>query len=162
MAEPQEVLAKLHDIHLPAPISWWPLAYGWTILLLLSLILIAFFLYLGCRAYSNGKAKRQALRLLEMYEQEYQREQNSQVSSMKVSELLRRVALVYFPREEVASLQGEAWLDFLNKTAKKINFHGQRSYLLELPYQAESKVDLQPLFSMAKTWIKQRGVPCLS
>ncbi|ARG96328.1 DUF4381 domain-containing protein [Legionella micdadei] len=162
MAESSAVLAKLHDIHLPAPIGWWPLAPGWYLLLFLCLILIVFLIYLARRTYANGQAKRQALQLLEVYEQEYRREQDSQASSMKVSELLRRVALVYFPREEVASLQGEAWLEFLNKTSKGIEFNKLRNYLLEIPYQPATDIDLQPLFHCAKAWIKQRGAPCLS
>ncbi|KTC88043.1 MULTISPECIES: DUF4381 domain-containing protein [Legionella] len=162
MAESQAILAKLHDIKLPTPISWWPLAPGWYLLLVLILILIAVLSYLARRAYLNGRPKRQALRLLKTYEQEYQQERNSQVCSMKVSELLRRVALVYFPREEVASLQGEAWLHFLDKTSKKIDFNKLRAHLLETPYQPTSDADLQPLFRCANAWIKQRGAPCLS
>lgn len=161
MAEPQ-VLTKLHDIQLPAPISWWPLAPGWYLLLLLSLFLVVLLIYIARRSYVNGRAKRQALQLLEIYEQEYQRDSNSQLSSMKVSELLRRVALVYFSREQVASLQGEAWLAFLNKTSKGIDFNRLRDELLELPYQPAKDVDLQFLFRGAKAWIKQRGTPCSS
>ncbi|KTD34074.1 hypothetical protein Lnau_2044 [Legionella nautarum] len=162
MAESQAILAKLHDIKLPSPIGWWPLAPGWYLLLVLVLLLIAALSYLARRAYLNGRPKRQALQLLETYKQEYQHEPNSQVCSMKISELLRRVALVYFPREEVASLQGDAWLNFLTKTSKKIDFNKLRAYLLETPYQPASNVDLEPLFRCAKAWIKQRGAPCLS
>lgn len=153
-------LSKLHDIQLPAPISWWPMAPGWYLLILLGLLLIAFLFYRTRRHYLHGLAKRQALQLIENLEQENQRERNSQLSSMKVSELLRRVALVYFPREEVASLQGEAWLAFLSKNSKGIDFSELRPYLLELPYQPAKDIDLQPLFRGAKAWIKQRGAPC--
>jgi hypothetical protein len=162
VAESQAILTKLHDIKLPSPIGWWPLAPGWYLLLALILILITVLIYLARRAYLNARPKRQALQLLEAYKQEYQREHNSQACSMKISELLRRVALVYFPREEVASLQGEAWLNFLTKTSKKIDFKKLQAYLLETPYQPASTVDLQPLFHSAKAWIKQRGAPCLS
>lgn len=155
-----QVLAKLHDIHLPAPIGWWPLAPGWYFLILLGFVVLALAAYFIHHHYLNGRAKRQALQLLEQFEQEYQREHNSQLSSMKISELLRRVSLVYFPREEVASLQGESWLQFLAKNSKGINFDALRSYLLELPYQPAQDIDLQPLFRGIKSWIKQRGAPC--
>jgi hypothetical protein len=161
MAESQ-VLAKLHDIQLPAPIGWWPLAPGWYLLLLLSLVLLTLLLYLAHRFYVNGRAKRRALQLLTDYEREFQHHRNSQLASMNVSELLRRVALVYFSREEVASLRDEAWLAFLNKTAKGININQLRVYLVELPYQPAKDIDLEPLFRCAKTWIKQRGTPCSS
>ncbi|MBA2651551.1 MAG: DUF4381 domain-containing protein [Tatlockia sp.] len=159
MSEPQE-LAKLRDIHLPEPISWWPIAPGWYLLFLIAIALSALLFYLVRRSYVNGRAKREALELLQHFEQEYKQGANSQLSSMNVSELLRRVALVYFPREEVASLKGESWLAFLTKTSKGIDFKALGDYLLALPYQPAKEIDLQPLFSNAKQWIKQRGKPC--
>lgn len=157
-----QVLAKLHDIQLPEPIGWWPLAPGWYGVLFLSLFIIGLLLFCIRRSLVNAKAKRQALQLLANYEQEYQIEQNSQLSAMKVSELLRRVALVYFSREEVASLGGKDWLTFLSNTSKGLDFMALQDYLLVLPYQQESKQDtnLKPLFQGARAWIKQRGVPC--
>ena len=70
MAELQ-VLAKLHDIHLPDPISWWPMAPGWYALLILVFILIGLLIYVTRRTYVNGQPKRQALQLLAVYEQKY-------------------------------------------------------------------------------------------
>ncbi|KTC99835.1 DUF4381 domain-containing protein [Legionella erythra] len=153
-------LAQLRDIHLPAPVGWWPLAPGWY--LLAAIALLGFLLLTGVvyRYYTNGRAKRQALKLLAVYQQDYLREGDSQAASAKVSELLRRVALVYFPREKVASLQGEEWLAFLNQTGKNINFNAVRECLLELPYQREAEVNVKPLLARAKAWIQQRGVPC--
>ncbi|CDZ76004.1 hypothetical protein BN59_00268 [Legionella massiliensis] len=159
MAETQ-ALAKLHDIHLPELIGWWPLAPGWYLLLLIALLVLGLIIYWVHRSHKHRRAKLQALVLLQGYEQEYQDEANSQQSSMKVSELLRRVALAYYPREEVASLQGEAWLNFLTKTSKGIDFNTLSNYLLALPYQPSKPVDLGPLFDNARRWIKQRGVPC--
>lgn len=158
---PSNDLARLHEIHLPEPISWWPLASGWYVvggLLLCILIVLAYGLIAH---FYQGRAKRQALRLLVAYEKQYMLERNSQLSSARISELLRRVALVYFPREQVASLQGESWLHFLNNSGDNIDFSVVRAVLLEQPYQP---IDIQgnlPLFfSMAKTWISQRRKPC--
>ena len=159
MAE-AEVLAKLQDIQLPDPIGWWPLAPGWYLLALMVLVLAGLIVYYFRRRYLHGLAKRQALHLLDSYYLEYQREKNSQLSSMKVSELLRRVSLAYFPREEVASLQGEDWISFLNSTAKGVDFNRLRESLLELPYQPVKDYDLAPLFAATRAWIKQRGKPC--
>jgi Domain of unknown function (DUF4381) len=159
VSEPQE-LAKLHDIHLPAPIGWWPLAPGWYFLIALALLLIALLVYFAHRFYKNGRAKQEALLLLKNYEQQYQRGADSQLISMKISELLRRVALVYFPRAEVAGLKGKAWLDFLSTTSQGIDFKAISDYLLLLPYQPAKEIDLEPLFCRARRWIKQRGRPC--
>ncbi len=156
-------LAKLRDIHLPEPISWWPMAPGWYLILSLAIISMLVLFYFLRRRFMNGRAKFQALCLLAIYYEEYQREGNSQVSCMKVSELLRRVALVYFPREQVASLQGEPWLAFLTNSANDIDFYAFRDCLLEFPYKQPTKEkDLHAFFNSAKAWIKQRGEPCLN
>ncbi|WP_419419667.1 DUF4381 domain-containing protein [Legionella sp. D16C41] len=159
MADP--VLAKLHDIHLPNPIGWWPLAPGWYILIGLIIIIVSLLITIAYRYYKYGRAKRQAYQLLAKYEQDYLQNSDTSTTCAKVSELLRRVALAYFPRQEVASLQGEAWINFLNNSSKDINFNAVRQYLLEMPYQNQSqKANLKPLFTRAYAWIKQRGIPC--
>jgi type II secretory pathway pseudopilin PulG len=108
-------LAQLKDIHLPEPIGWWPLALGWYILIGLLLIALLGSLVWIYRYYQQGRAKRQALRMLKDYVQRYQQDNNHQLMSARLSELLRRVALAYFPRSQVASLEGEAWIAFLNQ-----------------------------------------------
>ncbi|MCC5014578.1 MULTISPECIES: DUF4381 domain-containing protein [unclassified Legionella] len=153
-------LAKLRDIQLPNPISWWPMAPGWYFLISLVVLSVIFLLYILRRSYLFGRAKREALQLLTHYQQAYEQVGNSQRSSMEISELLRRVALVYFPRDRVAGLQGEAWLAFLNETAKGVDFNSVRPCLLEAPYQTGKNMDLNPLFICAEKWIKQRRKPC--
>lgn len=151
---PQD-LAQLRDIHLPKPIHWWPLAPGWyvmTIILILISMIMVKTLY---RRSMNNRAKRIALQTLAHYQQD-----KSPLMSAKVSELLKQVALAYYPREKVAHLHGEAWLTFLNSTARGVNFDSVRVELLETPYRTTTMVDLQPLFKTAFNWIKKQGRPC--
>lgn len=156
-----QALAQLRDIHLPQPIGWWPLAPGWYVLVVLAVLAISITSFYVYRFYVSGRARRQALQLLNVYVQEYQRDNNSQLISAKISELLRRVALVYFPRKDVASLQGESWITFLNSTGKSINFNSVRECLVELPYQQQAQANIKPLLTRARAWIKQRRRPCL-
>ncbi|STX52841.1 Uncharacterised protein [Legionella busanensis] len=156
-----QVLAKLHDIHLPDSIGWWPLAPGWYIAACLSLLIISLLITIVYRQYKYARAKRQACQLLASYEHDFLQHGDVSATCAKISELLKRVALVYFPRQDVASLQGDNWINFLNQTSKNINFNAVRECLLILPYQGRSqKVNLKPLFSRAYAWIKQRGIPC--
>lgn len=159
MANP-DPLAQLKDIHLPTPIGWWPLAPGWYVLIalvLLSAIALAYRIY---QKHRYALAKKQALVLLNSYQKRYEQEQNVPQTSALVSELLRRVALVYFPREQVAGLHGEDWLNFLNGTGKGIDFNRVKDMLLNAPFSTEANMNLTPLFRAAHTWIKQRKVPC--
>lgn len=175
-----QLLAKLHDIKLPAPTGWWPMAPGWIVLITLfffSLVISSYFLL---SRWANGRAKSQALRLLKIYYQAYQHDGNAQIACIRLSELLRRVALVYFPRVQVAGLHGEAWVTFLVQNAQEADLQAIRNGLLLLPYQVtqdnrplselavekpafeKSNESAEAVFAFAKTWIKQRGKPCLS
>lgn len=158
-----QTLEQLRDIHLPNPVGWWPLAGGWYFLVLALLLLVIGLTYYGCSRYRHGRAKRQALRHLAEYERQYLQDGDAGRISAQLSELLKRVALVYFPRMNVAGLKGEAWIDFLNATSKNSDFRAHRECLLELPYKNNAgQVNLTPLFISAKAWIKQRGAPCLN
>lgn len=154
-------LAQLRDIHLPEPVSWWPLAPGWYVLMLLILLIMMIITYLVYKRHVNGLAKNKALELLKTYKDHYDKDRNAQVASARVSELLRRVALVYYPRAQVAGLHGDDWVEFLNKTSKKIDFKPVKAMLLDSPFKTGETVNLKPLFTRAEQWIKQRGVPCL-
>ncbi|WP_454781426.1 DUF4381 domain-containing protein [Legionella sp. WA2022007384] len=153
-------LAQLKDIHLPPPIGWWPMAPGWYILTGVILFLATVLAYVFYKKHRNTLAKKQALLLLNHYQHQYEQEQNGAQASAHISELLRRVALVYYPREQVASLHGEEWLKFLNETSKNIDFNLVKELLLDAPFKTQEKMDLNPLFNAAQLWIKQRGVPC--
>ncbi|TAL66063.1 MAG: DUF4381 domain-containing protein [Legionella sp.] len=155
-----DALAQLKDIHLADPIGLWPMAPGWyglIVFLLLGLILGAYWLHLR---KVQAKPKKQALELLKSYKRQYEKDKNTQQTSARVSELLRRVALVYFSREEVASLHGEAWVAFLNRTGKNLDFKPVQGMLLDSPFKTAETIDLQPLITCAEQWIQQRRAPC--
>lgn len=158
---PQE-LSSLRDIHLPESIGWWPLAPGWYLLatsIVIACLLIGF---LGLRYYSNGRAKREALRRLAMYKKQYELDANSQLCTANISELLKRLALSYYPRTQIAALQGEAWIAFLNRTGKGVEFNSVRTQLLEMPWRPSRGQPLEALFKTAKKWIVKQGKPCSS
>ena len=162
MTPTPDALSTLRDIHLPHSISQWPLAPGWYLIAVLVISLLATLVFFVRKAYTFARPKREALRLLTNYQNSYESDMNSQVTSAQISLLLKRVALAYFPREKVASLQGDDWIFFLNQTAKKVNFEEVRAELIEMPYQSPKDCDLGLLFEMTRQWIRQRRVLCLS
>jgi hypothetical protein len=155
-----EPLAQLKDIHLPDPIGWWPLAPGWYVLMIITLLLSFWLFFYLFKRYANSLPKKQALSLLQHYKEQYAKDKNAQLASARVSELLKRVALVYYPRMDVASMHGDTWVQFLNKTAKGVDFEPVNSMLAETPFKQAEAINVQPLIVRAEKWIKQRGVPC--
>ncbi|MBA2650332.1 MAG: DUF4381 domain-containing protein [Legionella sp.] len=158
MANPS--LDQLRGLHLPKPISWWPLAPGWTILIGLIVGFIITGIYYLHKKMRNAKPKKQAIGLLMIYQANYEKTKNSQLASAQICELLKRVALVYFSREKVAGLCGDSWIHFLNQTSKGIDFDEIKPLLLTAPFEKSHHFDIKPLFLKAKAWIKQRSCPC--
>lgn len=156
-------LHALRDIHLPLDIGWWPLAPGWYVLIALTFIVCVAICYWVYCWRNHGLAKREALVILDKYRQNYEKAGvGTQQTTAYIAELLKRVALAYYPRNAVAGLHGQAWIDFLNKTGKNnLDFTPVSVMLLELPFKADQPINIKPLFTRAALWIKQRGVPCL-
>ena len=153
-------LAALHDIHVPERISFLQLAPIWYIVFGVLLILILTILYINWRDRSKHQALRQGIYLLNQLQQS--QVIDPRLLSADVSNILRRVALAYYPRAQVAGLHGEEWLMFLNTSSHKLDFNHLRYELLELPYQESptQKVELKPLFTIAHAWIVQRRKRC--
>jgi len=70
--------------------------------------------------------------------------------------LVRRTALAAFPRQEVASLAGPAWLAFLDRTYGGDGFsHGPGRALSLSPYTPQrGGGDMQPLIELVRRWIR--------
>jgi hypothetical protein len=71
-----------------------------------------------------------------------------------LSQLLRRSALTFYTNEQVASLHGTAWLDFLDKTGKTKEFtQGAGKVLGTVLYQQKAELEIDALFPLVKKWI---------
>jgi len=109
-------LDQLRDIHLPEPIDQFPYAPGWWILLAIILMGVGYYLY---RVYKYQRAI-QLLKPAKAEIAELRTLKDNQLNAhsiAKLSALLKRICLIYFPRNLVASLNGKTWLEFLNKQA---------------------------------------------
>jgi len=143
----------LRDIHLPDPISFfWPLAPGWWLLLAFLLVLILVSIWI-LRLRKRNAPKRVALRNLKKLE----KLDNPKKQLQEISTLLRRFYITKYPRNEVASLTGEAWLEFLdNQLGKQLFTAGEGRCLIEAPYRANTDIDVKALLELCRILI-QRG-----
>ncbi len=145
----------LRDLHLPDPIGWWPLAPGWWFILLLVATALGYLTWRTYQRWRHNAPRRFALRQLARYEAEYLEHRNPVVLGKQLSELLRRGMLAYAPRDEVAGLTGDSWLQWLDSGMPLPYFYteGGKS-LLELPYRDPagdfSDVDINALLSAVR------------
>jgi hypothetical protein len=155
MNSPAQTGLQLRDIHLPGPPDFWPPAPGWW---LLTAVVLALAAWGGMLAWRQIKIRRQRSRILALLEQ---MERSSPAAATpeflaQLSGLTRRLALMRFPRQEIASLTGQDWLRFLDGTGGEGQFsQGPGRVLAQGPYMRElpDDIDCRALTSLIRQWI---------
>jgi hypothetical protein len=156
--QPADPLAELRDIHQPGMIETWPPAPGWWLLVLIALLAVI----AGCawlvRRWRANRYRREARAELHKLLNDWQAHQDDQAYLTALQQLLKRTALTSFPREAVASLTGEAWLQFLDQSTGTHDFSmGVSETLIDGNYRADIEVDVPALQSAALSWINRHS-----
>lgn len=159
MVNGSDPLQELRDVHMPGPISWWPPAFGWWMVIVVLIILVS--LVLWARAHrQRTRPRRVALAQLEQVKQQYAVHSDDQWAVTEVSCLLRRYALAVFSRSHVAGLSGQSWLKFLDQTGGTNQFsEGPGQSLRSGPYQSCGSVSAADLLPLAERWIQHVQAP---
>lgn len=150
-------LAELREIHMPGDVSQWPPAPGWWMVGFLIVLLLAGLLTALIQRYKKRAYLRHSLQVLKQLEADFAQQQNSLLLTDQLATLLRRVCLSQFPREQVAGLSGEGWLQFLNKTGNTNEFtQGCGVVLTEGRFQkgAAANINGEELLTLTRRWIK--------
>jgi hypothetical protein len=154
MNDPLEL--PLRDIHLPESVAFWPLAYGWWILIftVITVISLAVFLYLRYRK-NRLSAITLARQEYTRISGEYQQHNDAIWLAAQISILMRRLSVSLFPRTQVASLTGDEWLSFLDNQVPDQPFaSGTGRVLVDAPYREKiSNDDAEELMNNCVLWI---------
>lgn len=158
MSTEQPLIDQLKDIHLPASgtgalqfIQAW-----WIIALLAAVAVLALVLYR--RHQKKIRPRIYALNELEQMRQRYQQHKEDQRLLNEINVLLRRMAILYYDREEVASLSGEAWLQFLDKSGQTKDFSSGPGQILSHIYDDKKPEFDEPVLSeTVRLWISQQA-----
>lgn len=146
----EDPLAALRPLHAPPPVSWWPPAPGWWLAAMLATAVI-YWLYRHRQRMAPRRAALQELKLLE------KNKDTMDQPAAVLNQLLKRYALVCWPAEDVASLSGQAWLEFLDAHGGDGQFlHGGGQQLITAPYQQQpgDMNELTALTELVRQWIK--------
>lgn len=144
-----DLINKLAPPPAPDPVSMVPQTLGWIVLGLIALGLVV---WLAWRSYRNWRAN--AYRRAALVELAA-----CNADPAAIADILRRTALSAWPREAVASLTGEDWLDFLDQTGGNGGFGDVAGrVLLSAPWRARAAAPSPELAGMAAHWIRHHEV----
>ncbi len=138
-------LDQLKDIHLPADVSLWPLAWPWWALIILLVILPVLAIYLR----RKNRWRRQALQQLNNIETT-----NKNNCIQQCNRLLKQVALYRFG-QSCAALSGKPWLEFLDSKVNNALFMQEHSEFASAVDRPESSIDPLSLKRATATWIRK-------
>jgi hypothetical protein len=153
------------EVTLPEPVGYAPQTVGWYILFGLAAI---FLIYVIVRLWAHrrrNRYRRMALAYLDAMEKAILECSAPAGMLVELPALIKRTALACFPRERVAGLSGDAWLEFLDRTYGGTGFvEGPGRLLPMLAYRSSGEVstvseqDAKALVSLARIWMrKHRG-----
>ena len=146
---------QIRDVHLPVNPEFWPPAPGWWVLAVTVLVLLLWITTRLLRLWRRSRLQKEILASLDELQRQYSDEQIPHFLA-EVSILLRRVALMKFPRQQVAALTGKGWLSFLDQHGGDGQYsNGVGSVLAAGPYTRHSEVDQNALLSLTRKWIKR-------
>ncbi|AJI55042.1 DUF4381 domain-containing protein [Francisella philomiragia] len=152
-----DLLAQLKDIYLPARVSqWWPLAYGWW--LLLGLIVLTFIIFLIILHFRKKRNSYKDSIVNDFRRTIEETQQNKPKEALQnISVYLKRVALQKFPNQEIKTLHGEQWLEFLDSKMKKQNFKNTKANMLANSYRAIEldRQTLNEILTVAEQWLRR-------
>lgn len=164
-------LDRLYDIVQPAAISPWPPAAGFWLLLALLLVWLAALAFTAWQRHRRNRYRRLANAQLRTLQSQLEHGEPPASVIAAIGELLKRTALVAYPRQQVASLSGDAWLQFLNHSAATDAFNNDAAQLLSRSaYQSTqappSSSQTRAILAAARHWIghhqpqQSGGSPC--
>jgi len=152
-------LDRLHDIVAPGPVPLWPPAPGWLFLLALLSVLVLVALVRGFAHRQRNRYRREALARLHRLERTSHGGGRTDEILLGLAELLKRVAVTAYPREQVAGLTGAEWFAFLDRTGRTRFAGGLGQALEQSNYGVREggwdKARVRELTAEVRHWIRR-------
>ncbi len=153
MQNPAPDLSQLKDIHLPNPISEWPMAIGWWLLLAFFILAIIAGIIFWQQDRKKNQTKKAALWLLKRQYNDFKEHKDKQVFLQQSNQVLKRYCLEKYPH--AAGLSGKIWLSFLNRRSPKTFFKDDLANAISQGlYQQHCEYDAHALYSACINWLK--------
>lgn len=146
-------LSQLKDIHLPPAVTEFPIAYGWWLLVIITLIIIVVSLIAIKRYRLKNATKKAALNLLDLEYKQYKINKDHGVFLQKTNQILKRYCLEKYPH--AIGLSGLPWIDFLIRHGQQSFFNAELAHALSQGiYQQSCDYNPDDLFIACSNWLK--------
>lgn len=151
-------LSQMKDIHLPEVPNFWPLAPGWWLILLGSLLLLVCLLLHLRKPFKKYRQRKAFLSIFKRIEQKYAYTKDKTALLEDINTFLKRVCLSLYSHQSIASLTGEQWLVFLDQSGQTQEFtQGVGLILGEPRFQGSTSFSEQKLIALVKQWISKQS-----
>ncbi len=144
-----QLMELMHDLARPEPVAWLPQTLGWWVVAGWLLAIAALTIVFAYTRWRRNRYRREAVSLLEAIGA------GASAGSVgpEIATVLKRCALVAFPRHQVASLHGAAWADFLRSSCDHDPAVEQAAAdLASAAYRRD--VDGEVLIAAARRWVE--------
>lgn len=149
-----DLLNSLKDVHEPPPPGLWPLASGWWVLIVLGVGALIAGIVEWRRRHRLSAPIRAAFVELDAWRASAS-DRDPRDAADELAALLRRAALVRYPRPLVAQLTGDDWLRFLDRTSESDAFsRGPARMLGNDRYAPAVTLDTETVASLAQRWLR--------
>jgi hypothetical protein len=150
----QTILAEqLRDLALPAAVHWWPLAFGWWVLIVLLSATLIGLSYLLIKHYRRNRYRKVALQQLQLALETWRDEPDPSLYLRHSNQTLKRI-FVSLGEQTGAAEHGEEWIKRLVVRAKQpLSEFTVRALTLEC-YKATPKVAIEQLHAELTQWVR--------
>ena len=157
--DPSTLLSQLKDIHAPEPISAWPLAIGWWLVIILAIVCVASLSYLLLRKRLKSTWKRQAIKSFKQLSSNYLQEPSTD-NLLAINRLLKQAFSSAKNNRDYMHLCESDWAEALKTIQHKDSsiLHEQEISILskDIYERQTSKLD-SAAFERISHWINQLG-----
>lgn len=144
---------QLRDVQLPEPISWWPLAMSWWVLLSLTMLGVCF----AIRAFRKNRARnayrRRALKKLNSHYRQWQSDHNTSQYLQSANAVLKRASLHL--DDTARQLSGASWLSYLQHFAQDDFSEQANQALSQGMYQKLPAYDVDQIQQELIQWLSK-------
>jgi hypothetical protein len=146
-----QLLDLMHELVVPEPVPWLPQTPGWWVLCGWALAIMALLIAAIARRRRRNRYRREALASLDAIAAQSQL--SAAESARGVAEIIKRAALVAYPRARVAGLHGREWARFLYESSGN---DGQVAEAAESLASAAYRPDAdgRALLQAARRWVR--------